>query len=105
MGTSRRSICDHYIFRKYTQKYPRKPLKFGRKSPGKPWKRFHFTVGHPVCGLLRFIIISGVHDPYSLSTNVHFDTGIVKMLKSVSTGPNKFSYKIKGVFETQLLSN
>ena len=47
MGTSR-SLCDNYIFRKYSHRYPGKPLKSGRKSPGKPWKKFHFTVGHPV---------------------------------------------------------
>ena len=39
MGTGRRSIWDNYIFRKYSQNYPGKPLKFGRKSPEKPWKR------------------------------------------------------------------
>ena len=48
MGTGRRSICDIYIFRKHIQKYPGKPLKFGRKNPG---KEFHFTVGHPVIRL------------------------------------------------------
>ena len=45
MGTGRRYICDNYIFRKHSQAYPGKPLKFGRKSPG---KEFHFTVGRPV---------------------------------------------------------
>ena len=48
VGTSRRSIWYNYIFQKHSQTYPGKPLKFGRKSPGKPWKKFHFTVGHPV---------------------------------------------------------
>ena len=33
MGTGRRSILDHHILRKYIQKYPGKPLKFGRKIP------------------------------------------------------------------------
>ena len=42
MGTGRRSIWDDYIFRKHNQMYPGKPLKFGRKSPGKPWKRISF---------------------------------------------------------------
>ena len=37
MGTGRRPICGYYIFRKHNQKYPGKPLKFGRKSPEKPW--------------------------------------------------------------------
>ena len=36
MGIDRRSICDYYIFQKHSQTYPGKPLKFGRKSPGKP---------------------------------------------------------------------
>ena len=33
------------IFFENSQAYPGKPLKFGRKSPG---KEFHFTVGRPV---------------------------------------------------------
>ena len=38
-GTCRRSLCDDYICR---QKLSGKPLKFGRKSPGKPWNRSSF---------------------------------------------------------------
>ena len=41
MGAGR-SICDNYIFRKHSQTYRGKPLKFGRTSPGKPWKRISF---------------------------------------------------------------
>ena len=37
MGTGRRSILDNHVFRKHSPEYPGKPLKFGRKSPGKPW--------------------------------------------------------------------
>ena len=48
MGTGRRSIRDNNIFpRKHRQKYPGKPLNFGRKSPGKPWKRISFHCWPP----------------------------------------------------------
>ena len=47
MGIGRRSICDNHIFRKSSQKYPGKPLKFGRKSPGKLWKRISFHCWPP----------------------------------------------------------
>ena len=47
MGTGRRSVCDNYIFRKHSQTYPGKLLKFGRKFPGKPWKRISFHCWPP----------------------------------------------------------
>ena len=42
-----RSIRDNHIFRKYSQKSPGKPLKFGRKFLENPGHEFHLTVGHP----------------------------------------------------------
>ena len=47
MGTGRRSVCDNYIFRKHSQTYPGKPLKFDRNPLENPGKEFHFTAGHP----------------------------------------------------------
>ena len=47
MGTSRRSICDNYIFRKHSQTYPGEPLKFSRQSPGKLLKRISFHCWPP----------------------------------------------------------
>ena len=47
IGTGRRYMCDDYIFRKHSEKYPGKPLKYGRKSPRKPWKRISFLFWPP----------------------------------------------------------
>jgi len=43
---------DNYMFRKHSKKYPGKPLKFGRKSPG---KEFYFIVGHPVLNVCNIV--------------------------------------------------
>ena len=49
MATSGRSICDNCIFRKYSQKYAGKPLKFGRKSPGKTFVSLLATLIWNLC--------------------------------------------------------
>ena len=62
-------VITIFFLKKNRQKYPGKPLKFGRKSPGKPWKRSSFYCWPP-CLLMASLKRRDETPPNSLPRHV-----------------------------------